>query len=170
MNKQNLDELFKLINIDTPLKRTLRAIQIIYLYYIIRDWYINDKVKVIPSFNYEIADDMERLSDMYNEVNGKYISLVYNQFREQMNDNDNSCIHTIEDLEANMLLTWAIHIRSDNNIFIVLIFHVKRQTLLIDTATLNILEFKNIRDCISYIDAINTKYTYHLLRVVNRFM
>jgi hypothetical protein len=168
MDKHNLGELFKLINLDMQMKPNVLSIQIVYLYYIIKEWYIHDNIKNITSINQELIDTTDRLNDIFYKINGTYISLVYPQSAEQINDNDKSCINSIEQSKLESIGIYAVYICTDKNIFIILIYNYHQKVLLIDVNTRNIVEFTNSIECINYVDAINSKYTYQLLKVVNR--
>lgn len=168
MDKHNLGELFKLINLDMQMKPNILSIQIIYLYYIIKEWYIHDNIKNITSINQELIDTTYRLNDIFYKINGTYISLVYPQSAEEINNDDKSCINSIEQSKLESIGVYAVYICTDKNIFIILIYNYHQKVLLIDVNTRNIVEFTNSIECINYVDAINSKYTYQLLKVVNR--
>jgi len=170
MSKHNLTEFFELIKLNIQLKPLQLAIQIIYLYFIIKDWYIKDTIKIIPPpLNYELIDDDNNFRDIYYTLNGTNISLVEFQYPEKINNNnDNSCIDAIEGLISERIGVYAVYINTDTDIYIIFIFHFYKKVILIDVSNLNILEFGTINDCIHHVDSHNIRYKYQLLKVINR--
>jgi hypothetical protein len=160
MAKQNLTELFNFMNLDIQIK----AIQIVYLYHVIKKWYIKNTIQNVDSIDYRLIDNNDHLDDIYYRINGTYISLVYPQSPEQINNDDKNCIKSIEQLKS----LSAVYIRTDKNVYISLLYDYHQKVLLIDVNTLNIIEFSNIAECINHVDMVNSRYTYQLLKVVNR--
>jgi hypothetical protein len=169
MSKQNLGELFTLLHLDTHLEPKVLAIQIIYLHFIIMEWYNKNRVKSdIPPLDYSLIRDHHTLNETFLAINGPYISLVEVHSREEINRQDNRCVQTLEALEAARKGLYAVYIRTDATIYVALLFFYPYKMLLIDVSTLDIMEFDSIQNCIRHVDAVHPIYTYQPLRVINR--
>jgi len=177
MNRQNLHDFFIEANLDISefvIDPFLLSIQIIYLYFIIKDWYIKGTFKSILLYNQLITYkndiyNIDTLSEIYGITRRSYIALLENISNKKVNTEE-SLIDYIDYLKNKDICYYSIYIHTDTVMYVLFIFHRYNICLLINVHTLTIIEFKSINECIHHINCItNHIYDYQVMRVINRY-
>jgi len=176
MTKDNLQQFFDATRLDiSSLKpyNKLLAIQIIYLYFIIKDWYIKDKISSVSLFKYllENADNIVNTCNIMDACDAYlhhgYIALLERQSPLLSNLKDTDAIKY---LNSNDKFYYAIYIATNNTYHIIFNFHLTNIILLIDVNTQHIKEYKSIEECLhDYNITHGYDYEYQLLRLYRRY-
>lgn len=160
----NLKELFKILDLDiSHLDPKLLSIQILYFYFIIKNWFIKDLI-VKPSrdlINYKDSIyKINDLSELQYIIGFTIIEKVSNVIRNE------KCIEYIKYLKLNDTYFYSIYIyiTTSNNIYVIFIYHYYKKVLLIDINTLDITEFETVEESIEKLDI----YEYQFLRIIHR--
>jgi hypothetical protein len=160
----NLKELFKILDLDiSHLDPKLLSIQILYFYFIIKNWFIKDLI-VKPSrdlINYK--DSIYKINDLseLQYMLSSYIALIEKVSNVIRNE---KCIEYIKYLKLNDTYFYSIYITTLNNIYVIFIYHYYKKVLLIDINTLDITEFETVEESIEKLDI----YEYQFLRIIHR--
>lgn len=163
----SLKELFKILDLDiSHLDPKLLSIQILYFYYIIKDWVIKDLI-IKPHHLYKDLithkDSICKINDLSELVYivGSYIAII-----EKVSNvkRDKQCIEYIKYLKSNNIYFYSIYITTPNNIYVIFIYHYYKKVLLIDINTLEITEFETVEESIEKLDI----YEYQFLRIIYR--
>jgi len=160
----NLKELFKILDLDiSHLDPKLLSIQILYFYFIIKNWVIKDLI-VKPSrdlINYK--DSIYKINDLseLQYIIGPYIAIIEKVSNVIRNE---KCIEYIKYLKLNDTYFYSIYITTSNNIYVIFIYHYYKKVLLIDINTLDITEFETVEESIEKLDI----YEYQFLRIIHR--
>ena len=175
MTKDNLQQFFEAAKIDiSSLKpyNKLLTIQILYFYFIIKDWYIKDKISSVSLFKYllENADNIVNTNNIMDAhdayLHHGYIALLERQSPLLSNLKDADAIKYL----SNNKFYYAIYIATNNTYHIIFNFHLANIILLIDVNALHIKEYKSIEECLhDYNITYGHDYEYQLLRLYRRY-
>jgi hypothetical protein len=177
MTKYNLKEFFKASGVDiTDIleEPNILTLQILHLYFIIKDWYIKNKSIKIKLYN-NLIENKQYINNQIdsniisNLTNCNYCSIIYNETPIYSSIINKPILEYIENMYKENILYYAIYVATPDNKFIIFNYDYYKIILLIDISSLNITEFKSINDCIIFLDKIsNNNYKYQILRIVKR--
>jgi hypothetical protein len=177
MNKPNLIDFFKEsdCNISDLIEyKNILSIQILHLYYNIKDWYFKNKCEKIK-IHTELLDTKDYINNQFNKLNISnltncaYNSILYNETPIYSSYKDNSCLKNINYIYQQEKIINSIHIITENNIYIIFNYLYYKKVLLIDIATLNITEFNSLENSIIFINNLtDTYYKYQIVNIIKR--
>lgn len=174
MNKTSLKELFTVAKIDSILEPRVLLFQVSFLYFIIKDWYFKDKIRNISLYkeliiNTEEIKTIKDVSEIINITKRSYPIALLEKVSNVQNNKTLKCIEYINKLKTENIFFYGITIISQNNNYVIFVYHMYNIVLLIDMYNLNINKFITLEECINNVNEItDNKYTYQFIRVIRR--
>lgn len=177
MIQYNLKEFFQDTQVDISeiiKEPNILTLQILHLYYIIKDWYIQNKSKKIKLYNNLIVNkdyinkNIDKIQ-ICNLTNSSYCSIIYNETPIYSSIKNKECLEYIQKMYKENIYYYSIYIRTYDNQYIIFNYDYYKRILLIDVNSLNIIEYPSINDCMNSLNKIiNHNYKYQILRIVRR--
>jgi hypothetical protein len=176
MIKTNLIEYFDKVNISKEileLSPKILAIQIIALYFQIKNWYVNnitdDNILLYRSLieNKDILKDIHNIGELYSNISVYYYSLLCVVHFCPLLNTDIKIKEYIKRKYKKGCI-YSIFISSTDTDYIIFVFHIANIVIIINVNNLEITEFKSLDDAIFHIDKIIPSYYYQIIRLVQR--